>query len=141
MVQDYVLIVDDHTGVRQMMSEILTMNGLRVKTAENGKDAIKFATEEKPKLILLDLRMPGLSGLETLAILNRRIQGLTVVIVGAYTERTMLDDAISNGLVEYFLIKPFDFEQFLGTIFNLMGTPKSALFVTPEKVVVQEFHS
>ena len=59
-------MVDDQAGIRRLIAEVLKEEGYRVFMAEDGEAALEFLADRSPDLILLDMRMPGLSGMETL---------------------------------------------------------------------------
>lgn len=128
MFQDYhyILVVDDHAGVRRVMFEFLSNEGFEVETAANGIEAIQKATTRAPALILLDLRMPGISGLETMIRLQKILPNVPVVIVTAYSEQDVLKTAVEAGLVQYQLRKPFDLEE-LRSLINWIISERVAL--------------
>lgn len=84
---DYtILLVDDEKDILEFVSYNLKKEGYRVKTASNGKDAIEIAKREKPHLILLDVMMPGMDGIETCDVL-RSLPELTGVMIAFLTAR------------------------------------------------------
>ncbi len=84
---DYtILLVDDEKDILEFVSYNLKKEGYRVKTANNGKDAIEIAKREKPHLILLDVMMPGMDGIETCDVL-RSLPELTGVMIAFLTAR------------------------------------------------------
>jgi len=105
---NHILVVDDNRGIRRLLYEFLTQEGFYVKEAANGMEAIKLVMEEKPKLILLDLRMPGLSGMQTLAMLRNIAPETIVVIMSAYIDEKNIREAIQAERIKHFIFKPFD---------------------------------
>jgi DNA-binding response OmpR family regulator len=81
-----VLVVDDDVRIQQLLIEELGDDGYEVSTASNGKDALsRLTTEsERPDLVILDLRMPGMNGLEAIGIMLKRKIDLPVIIFSAY---------------------------------------------------------
>lgn len=108
---NYILVVDDNYGIRRLMCEFLTQEGFYVKEASSGLIALQLVIEEKPKLVLLDLRMPGLDGIETLTRLRHLVPETVVVIMSAYIDANDVKKAIKEGQIKHFIIKPFDLEK------------------------------
>lgn len=106
----HVLIVDDEQDIREGSERILTRMGFRVSMAANGKDALVSFQKEKPAIVLLDLKMPGMDGMEVLEQI-RKIDGNTIVIVitGYATVETAIQ-AMKQGAYD-FIPKPFEPDQ------------------------------
>ncbi|AET67008.1 response regulator with CheY-like receiver, AAA-type ATPase, and DNA-binding domains [Desulfosporosinus orientis DSM 765] len=117
-----ILVVDDNYGIRRLMYEFLTQEGYLVKLASDGQMALQMIKEEKPRLILLDLRMPGLGGMQTLTKLRELdLCGDTaVVMMSAYFDAKDLKKSVQEGLIKYFIIKPFDLLEIRVLIHDLM---------------------
>jgi len=109
--KDYLLVVDDHVGVRKLLCEFLSREGFCVKEAPDGHTALQIIRDEKPILTFLDLKMPGLSGMETLNRLNELRPKTLVVVMSASTQDKDIMTAVQNGFVKYFLSKPFDLKN------------------------------
>src|SRR6478736_2436689 len=115
-----VLIVDDEAGIREAIRQILEYEGLTVKVAASGGEAITLHPEFKPQVIFLDVKMAGLDGLDTLA----RIKALeppaqVVMISGHGTIQTALE-AVRRGAFD-FLEKPLDSDRLLVTLRNALS--------------------
>lgn len=110
MQNDYILVVDDNAGLRHLLFELFAEEGYLVEVAECGKDAIKKAWLKIPLLILLDLRMPGLSGMDTFDAIKRFAPGVPVIIITAYGEKAIINEVIKNG-VHCCINKPFDINE------------------------------
>lgn len=108
---DYLLVVDDHIGVRRLLCEFLAQEGFCVREAPNGQTALRLAREQKPRLVLLDLKMPGLSGMETLLKLKQLYSQIPVIVMSAYTHEHDIMEAVLNGVIEYYVFKPFDLDK------------------------------
>lgn len=104
------LVVDDQPAIRQLLSETLESSGCEVVPAANGYEAIEIVQKNKPNLILLDLKMPGLSGLETLREINRFSPDVPVILITAYGELPDPREAERMG-VRCLIIKPFDLNE------------------------------
>jgi len=79
-----ILVIDDDAGIRESFQEVLESAGHMVFTADDGRTGIESARLVRPDLIFLDLRMPGLTGAETLATLHLSCPGTPVYIVTAF---------------------------------------------------------
>lgn len=103
------LIVDDVAENRDILGRRLERAGYHVLTAENGPDALRIIEENDVSLVLLDIMMPGMSGIEVLKILrtNRSPIHLPVVMVSALTESHEVVEALSLGANDY-ITKPVD---------------------------------
>jgi two-component system, NarL family, nitrate/nitrite response regulator NarL len=101
---DSVLIVDDHPLTREALSALLTQHGFSVLgQAADGEEAIGLARRLQPKLVLLDLSMPGLSGLEALPRLREAAPSCEVVVLTASGTEENLLAAIRGGAAGYLL--------------------------------------
>lgn len=111
-----VLIVDDEPSIRDSLSLLLKGN-FEVQVAENGAEALKLVENSRPDLILLDVIMPKLDGVQTLRELrSRQIQVPVVMLTATTTVRTAVE-AMKCGAVDY-LNKPFDIEQLTALIYS-----------------------
>jgi len=104
--QKNILVVDDDTGVRTVFSSILIKEGYRVTAVKNGYEAIKVIDEESFDLALVDLRMPGLDGIQVLEKIKSRRPQTRVIIYSAYGSVEDAVEAMRKGAADY-LIKPF----------------------------------
>jgi len=101
------LIVDDQLGIRMLLSEVFQDEAFETFTAENGTEAIEHAYRNKPDIVLLDMKLPGMNGLEIYREFKHIIPEAKVVIMTAYGEMNLVEEAINMGASHYFL-KPFD---------------------------------
>lgn len=104
--QKNILVVDDDTGVRTVFSSILRKEGYRVTAVKNGYEAIKVIDEESFDLALVDLRMPGLDGIQVLERIRSRRPQTRVIIYSAYGSVEDAVEAMRKGAADY-LNKPF----------------------------------
>ncbi|MEK5183951.1 response regulator [Solibacillus sp. FSL R5-0691] len=102
-----ILIVDDQQGIRMLLNEVFKKEGFTTYLAANGFDAIKIAQENALDCVLLDMKIPGMDGLEILARLKEDHPELPVMMMTAYVEQHMMDRANELGVVKYFT-KPFN---------------------------------
>lgn len=109
-----ILIVDDQPTTVDVLRERLESQGYRISVATGGERALELANRIKPDLILLDIRMPGISGLETCRRLkqNESTQALPVIFITAYNETEQVIAGFQAGGVDY-ICKPFEPEEAL----------------------------
>lgn len=106
------LVVEDFEDSRFMMRQLLEMAGYDVVEATDGEQAIKFAAAKRPTLILMDLSLPKLDGLEATRQI-RRLRGLKqvpIVAVSAHDSADSRAEALEAGCNEY-VTKPIDFDR------------------------------
>jgi len=132
---DYLLVVDDHAGVRQLLCAFLSQEGFCVKEAPDGHSALQIVREVEPRLVFLDLKMPGLSGMETLSKLKQLSPQTIVVIMTAYTEDKAIKAAVQNGHVKYYVYKPFDLENLRLILNSLLSNPRETSKLRRYKVL------
>ena len=102
-----VLVVDDQPGIRRLLMEVLTEEGYVVYTAANGYEGMQKAKDLNPALILMDMKMPGMDGIETLRELKNINQSDRVIMMTAYGELGLVNIAKELGAYAY-VTKPFD---------------------------------
>ena len=102
-----VLVVDDEEQIRDVLSSFLTKKGYEVVLASNGEEAIKLAERENPHVILLDVKMPGIDGIETCRILkeDEKTRFIPIVMITAFADREV--EAYIEG-ADDFIVKPFN---------------------------------
>ncbi len=113
-----VLIVDDEEGIRSSLKLLLKKN-FEVDTAESGEQALGLLAEFKPDLVLLDVMMPRLDGLETLKQLKEHNRNVAVIMLTAANTVKTAVQAIKFGAVDY-LNKPFDVEELTSLIISTL---------------------
>lgn len=122
-----ILLVEDFDDTRLMMKLWLAKNGYRVIEAENGEEAISAAQRERPDLILMDMMMPGLNGLDATRRI-REYQALSrtpIVAVSAYGADEYRSMAIDAGCDEY-VSTPFEPDELAGLIATLIAARESS---------------
>ena len=105
-----ILVVDDESSHRQMIKAVLSAEGYEIREAADGNQAIKAVEEKFHDLILMDIRMPGLSGIEALQKIKDISPGIPVIIMTAYASVNTAIDALKSGAYDY-LTKPLDIEE------------------------------
>jgi two-component system, NtrC family, response regulator AtoC len=105
-----ILVVDDEEIVRESLSGWLAKDGYTLETAEDGPTALDMIKRERRSIMLVDLKMPGMDGLQVLETAKQMQPDLAVVIMTAYATVETAVEAMKNGAYDY-LVKPFDPEE------------------------------
>jgi DNA-binding NtrC family response regulator len=110
-----ILIIDDNPQHLLFMTDRLSAEGYRTMTASQGDEALTLIDQKQPSLVLLDIMMPGMSGLEVLQAIHQRAPGTVVIMTTAVDKVSTAVDAIKRGAYDY-LVKPIDFDQLNATL-------------------------
>jgi len=110
-----ILIVDDQYGIRVLLSELFKKEGYQTLQAANGMTAIELVKQECPDLVILDLKMPGMDGLEVFKNLKKLNEGVQVIFMTAYGELQLVQEFMKLGAITHFA-KPFDIEEVCRTV-------------------------
>jgi DNA-binding NtrC family response regulator len=110
-----ILVVDDERDMRWLLMRVLRDQGFEVVTAEDGQAALEQISHEAPDVVLLDLKMPGLDGIQVLEQVKAMEPHVPVVIVTAYGDLPSAIQAMRLGAYDY-LTKPFDHDEMLFTV-------------------------
>lgn len=105
-----VLIVDDQFGIRILLNEVLQKEGYETHQAANGMQALEIVTKDCPDLVLLDMKIPGMDGIEILRRMKLINKDIRVIIMTAYGELDMIQEAKDLGALTHFA-KPFDIDD------------------------------
>ncbi|MBP1760143.1 MAG: response regulator with CheY-like receiver, AAA-type ATPase, and DNA-binding domain [Firmicutes bacterium] len=117
-----ILVVDDQLGVRRLLFETFREDQHEVEMASNGEEAVLLLKTFKPDLIMMDMKMPGMNGIETLRQIRSLDQRVGVIMMTAYGDAQNMEQAKDLGILHY-LGKPFD-------LFDLRERVKEILFTT-----------
>ena len=110
-----ILVIDDEAAIRESLEVLLTLEGYTVDMATEGESGLKMIDRESYDLVLLDLSMPGLSGMELLPLIKERQTDLPLIMITAYGTVDNVVEAIRNG-ASNFVQKPWDNEKLLADI-------------------------
>ena len=105
-----ILVVDDEIDVCDFVKNFFEERNFQVYTALNGNDAIRIVRKDKPELILLDVRMKGMDGIETLKKIREVDKKVKVVMVTAVVDQDIMDQASKLGASKY-ITKPLILEE------------------------------
>lgn len=115
-----ILIVEDHPDIRQVLTLTLRHQGYEVVEANTGCSAVALTLSEKPDLVLVDLSLPDVNGLDIARTIKRNPETaeIPLVALSGYSERNVAGKALEAGMSEY-LLKPTDTEQIVKVIEKL----------------------
>ncbi len=105
-----ILIIDDEESLRDGCRQVLERSGYRVITAKEGIEGVRIAREQKPELAFIDLKIPGMSGMEIIEILTKDAPDIVPVMITGFASIVSAVEAIQKGAYDY-LPKPFNPEQ------------------------------
>ncbi len=105
-----ILVADDEENVRRLLQAVLTREGYEVSVAEDGKAAVRSFQKLAPDIVLMDIRMPGFSGLDALQEMRTLRSDAIIILMTAYATVETAVEAIRNGAFDY-IIKPFDLNE------------------------------
>lgn len=116
-----ILIVDDEEGFLKLLRDALEIRGLEVITATNGVEAGLELATGAPSLILMDMKMPGINGLQACEAIRRNAatKDLPIVVVSALSDETDIKKAYKAGISDYF-VKPIDIEKLVNRIKEIL---------------------
>jgi excisionase family DNA binding protein len=116
-----ILVVDDEEALRELMTTALQTKQRDVLTAGSGEEALEIVKRQDVDLVLLDLSMPGLNGVQTFRELHGLRPGLPVVIVTGYPDSELMAQALEIGPFTM-ISKPVDLHQIQKTVDRIVGT-------------------
>ncbi|MCG9968347.1 response regulator [Pelotomaculum terephthalicicum JT] len=105
------LIVDDNKGICALLNELFSEEGYVVETASSGEEGLRKVRAKRPALILLDIKMPGMNGIEALEEIGKLAPGVPVVLMTAYTELDTVLKEKKKTPQQYYIAKPFALED------------------------------
>ncbi len=134
------LLVDDEPEQHQLLGDYLSRQGYSTQSVGSAPRALDIVREDPPDMVIMDVRMPGMSGIEALAQIRRTQPDLPVLLITAYTDIRDAVRAMKDGAVDY-LSKPVDLDELMAAIGDAIGpvspTPSdAALPALPPGVVV-----
>ncbi len=115
-----ILVVDDEPAVRDALRQVLEYEGMDIRTAGSGGEGLTLFEEFRPHVVVLDVKMAGLDGLEVLARLKAADPGVTVVMISGHGTIATAVEATQRGAFD-FLEKPLDADRLLVTLRNAIG--------------------
>ena len=102
-----VLVVDDQPGIRKLLEELFKREGFEVALACDGRQAIEEVRKAVPDVVVMDMKMPNMNGLEAAEEILNLNGNISIVLITAYGEAELIEKARQIGVKEY-IVKPFD---------------------------------
>ena len=115
-----ILIVDDDSAIRIALQDALQSANFAVVTAESAVAALSLIGAFAPDVVVSDVRMPDMSGLELLQELRTRVPDTTIVLMTAFDDMPTVVEAMKNGATD-FLVKPLDLEELQRTLERILA--------------------
>ncbi len=119
-----ILVVDDELDSRTFLFSLLDNEGYLVATASNGIEALKYVARERPRLVISDVRMPEMEGLELLEKIKAVAPETSVILLSAYADWPLFFDAMARGGSDA-LLKPCRNEELLRAVERTLETAEA----------------
>lgn len=116
-----ILVVDDEVSTRRLMEQTLSKKGYEVMTASSGDEGLKIVMDESPELILLDIQLPGMDGIEVLQKIRKINKDTVVIMATAMDDLKVAVSAMKLGAYDY-ISKPFHIDDLILTVNKAMET-------------------
>jgi two-component system phosphate regulon sensor histidine kinase PhoR len=129
-----VLVVDDEQDIREGSERILTRMGFNVSMAANGQEALDLFPKTKPEIVLLDLKMPGMDGMDVLKKIREIDAGVMVIVITGYATVETAIQAMKQGAYD-FIPKPFEPDQL--RLIVKRASEKIRLEMAAEKLILE----
>jgi len=110
-----ILIVDDEVAIRDIIKELLQCEGYSTKTADSGIAALSVIDEFKPNVILLDIRMPDMDGLQCLRRIKENYPAIEVLMISGFASSEIAKKSLELGAYDY-MNKPISFDHLKNTL-------------------------
>ena len=130
-----VLVVDDQRSIRLTLSAILESHGCDVTEAEDGFRAIDAAAESSFDLVLMDIKMPGINGVQTFREIKKTNPGSLVVMMTGYAVQDLVDTAMEEGAL-CVIYKPFEMEEIFKLVDSISRSVK--ILVVDDNLLIRE---
>ncbi|MDP8298844.1 MAG: response regulator [Candidatus Tantalella remota] len=110
-----ILVIDDEIEICNLLQTFLTREGYQAITATSAAEGIEKLQSEKPKLVLLDIRMPGMDGVEAMKKIREIDENVAIIMATAVVDKKTADEIASMKATDY-IIKPFDLDYLRNTL-------------------------
>ena len=124
MANELILVVEDNDKNRKLVRDVLTFKGYEIIEAETGEEGVRLAQERRPRLVLMDIRLPGIDGIEALGQL-RAEEATREIPIMAMTASVMTADRqkITDAGFDAFQSKPLKVSNFVAAVERLLDHP------------------
>ncbi|MCK8515271.1 nitrogen regulation protein NR(I) [Methylonatrum kenyense] len=129
--KEEIWVVDDDRSIRWVLEKAIEQEGLSVRTFESGDAALSAMPRRQPAVLITDIRMPGIDGLELLSQIHERWPDLPVIVITAHSDLDAAVSAYQGGAFEY-LPKPFDVDDAVGLVRRALETRNWDQVVEPQ---------
>jgi two-component system, cell cycle response regulator DivK len=121
MANEVILLVEDDSKSRKLVRDLLTVKGYEIIEAETGEEGVRLAQERRPGLVLMDIRLPGIDGIEALGRLRAGVatRGIPVMAMTASVMAKDRQKVLDAGF-DAFQSKPINVKDFLGAVEHLV---------------------
>lgn len=117
-----ILVVDDEEMMRELLVDVLAMEGYTVETAEDGKAALERLKISTPKLVISDIKMPRMNGFELLKAVKDSFPKTRIIMMTGYSDDFTVKDALRLNADEY-IIKPFNTRDISEVVRAVLAEP------------------
>ena len=125
-----ILVVDDEASQRRLLGVFLQSLGLHTEDAASAEEALQSLRRQTPDMVLLDIRLPGMSGIEALAEIRKTAPDLPVLLITAHADVRQAVAAMKGGAEDY-LVKPIDLDELEAVVSDTLG--RTSLGAEPER--------
>jgi DNA-binding response OmpR family regulator len=132
-----ILIVDDEQGVRDSLTQLLRVEGYQADAADSGESALKHLAEKECDLVLLDIRLPGLDGVEVMHEINKLHPETHIIIITGYGSLDSAIEAIRSGAQDY-ILKPYTADDILLSIGKALSEKETK---TRKEILIEQLTS
>jgi YesN/AraC family two-component response regulator len=115
-----ILVVDDEEMMRELLEDVLVMEGYAVDTAEDGQTALSKVKDAPPLLVISDIKMPRMNGFELLKSIKERFPEMRMIMMTGYSDDFTVKDALRLNADEY-IIKPFNTQDITAVVKSVLG--------------------
>lgn len=115
-----ILVVDDEEMMRELLEDVLVMEGYSVETAVDGQAALSRVKEVQPLLVISDIKMPRMNGFELLKSVKERFPEMRMIMMTGYADDFSVKDALRLNADEY-IIKPFNTQDIAAVVKSVLG--------------------
>lgn len=123
MMEPKILIVDDQIGIRMLLTEVFKREGYKTYAAENGFKALEIVKTTPPDIAILDMKIPGMDGIEILKRIKELDENIKVIFMTAYGELDVLEEGKALGALKNFS-KPFDIDEMKRVVKDILAMNK-----------------
>ena len=132
-----ILIVDDEIGVRESLEELLRLEDYQAESTGTGEEALKVLSEDSYDMVLLDIRMPGIDGVEVMHEINKYHPETRIILITGYGSLDSAIEAIRSGAQDY-ILKPYSAEDILLSIIRALSEKETK---TRKEILIEQLAS